>query len=139
MAFTPHRRLVRARALRYEQTAAERRLWGYLSDPRQIGAKFVRQHPIGPYVADFVCREQRLIVEVDGGTYWSEEQVAHDRRRTAYLEREGYRGVRVSNGSVYHDLDGVLGTIIAALEGRLAYGLPTRAGRACPRSWGAVQ
>jgi very-short-patch-repair endonuclease len=119
VSFVPHRRLVRARKLRREQTPAERRLWGYLRDRRQLNAKFVRQHPIGPYVADFVCREARLIIEVDGGTHWSEDQVEHDQRRTAYLNHEGYRVVRVSNGAVYEDLDDVLGTIIAALEGRL--------------------
>jgi very-short-patch-repair endonuclease len=119
MSFVPHRYLARARSLRREQTPAERRLWGYLRGRRQAGAKLVRQRPIGPYVADFVCREARLIVEVDGGTHWSDEQLEHDRRRTTYLEREGYRVVRVSNGSVYHDIDGVLGTIIAVLEGRL--------------------
>ncbi len=52
--------------LRHDQTEAERRLWLRLRDPRLAGIKFVRRERVGPYVADFCCREARLIIELDG-------------------------------------------------------------------------
>jgi very-short-patch-repair endonuclease len=58
----------RARRLRHNSTDAERRLWYRLRSRQIDGYKFVRQEPIGPYVADFVCRERRLVVELDGGS-----------------------------------------------------------------------
>ena len=56
-----------ARQLRKNATRAERKLWHYLRFRSLGGFEFVRQEPIGPYVVDFVCREQRLVIEVDGG------------------------------------------------------------------------
>ena len=106
----------RARGLRREQTEAERRLWRKLRDRRLGGFKFVRQEPIGPFVADFVCRERALILEVDGATHSTDKEVASDARRTAFLEREGYRVLRATNAGVYENLDGVLETILAALN-----------------------
>jgi very-short-patch-repair endonuclease len=79
----------------------------------------VRQEPTGPFVADFVCREARLVVEVDGATHSTDEEVAHDRRRAAYLASQGYRVVRVGNDDVYQRLDDVLATILAGLKGDL--------------------
>jgi very-short-patch-repair endonuclease len=106
----------RARGLRREQTEAERRLWRKLRDRRLGGFKFVRQEPIGPFVADFVCRERALILEVDGATHSTDKEVASDAWRTAFLEREGYRVLRATNAEVYENLDGVLETILAALS-----------------------
>ena len=61
------KRASRARSLRQSQTQAEAALWRQLRGRQVGGCKFVRQEPIGPYFVDFVCRERRLIVEVDGG------------------------------------------------------------------------
>ena len=61
------------------------------------GFKFSRQVPIGAYIADFVCREQRLIVEVDGATHSTDEELAHDRRRSEFLKSEGYAVIRFQN------------------------------------------
>jgi very-short-patch-repair endonuclease len=72
--------------------------------------------PIGRYFADFVCRERRVIVEVDGGTHSTDAEVASDAKRTSELGREGYRVFRVSNDDVYHNLDGVLDTLLALIE-----------------------
>jgi very-short-patch-repair endonuclease len=77
------------RGLRRRQTDAERRLWARLRDRRLLGAKFVRQEPIGPYVVDFCCRELKLIVELDGGQHAL--CVAYDAGRTDFLEQLGYR------------------------------------------------
>jgi very-short-patch-repair endonuclease len=72
--------------------------------------------PIGRYFADFVCRERRVIVEVDGGTHSTDAEVASDAKRTSELGREGYRVFRVSNDDVYHNLDGVPDTLLALIE-----------------------
>ena len=119
MSYTPRKLIGRARALRRQHGSAEVRLWSRLRDRRLAGLKFVRQEPVGPFVTDFVCREARLVVEVDGATHSSDEEVAYDRRRDAYLRSVGYRLVRINNGDVYHRLDEVLATIMAAVEGKL--------------------
>jgi very-short-patch-repair endonuclease len=59
----------RARRLRRHSTDAERKLWNHLRSRAINGFKFVRQEPIGPYVVDFICRERRLVTEVDGGQH----------------------------------------------------------------------
>ena len=82
----------RARALRQNSTRAELKLWK-LPRARQFEhAKFRRQVAIGPYFADFLSYELRLVIEVDGGQH--AERVEEDARRTAYLEREGLRVLR---------------------------------------------
>ena len=73
----------RARQLRNEQTDAEAKLWARLRARQISGVKFRRQHPIGPYVADFCCVELRLIIEIDGGQH--AEKMQSDQRRTAVL------------------------------------------------------
>jgi very-short-patch-repair endonuclease len=116
MSVTPRRTTRRARSLRRAPSEAEKRLWGFLRDRRLNDFKFVRQAPLGPYFADFLCRDRRLIVEVDGVTHGEDHQVAHDARRTRYLESQGYRVLRVWNIEVFTNLDGVLTTILMALE-----------------------
>ncbi len=95
MPFTQRKSLRRARGLRREQTEAEKKLWGYLRDRRLNGHKFVRQEPVGPYFADFLCRERRLIVEVDGATHSGVDEIASDDRRTRFLESKGYQVLRI--------------------------------------------
>jgi very-short-patch-repair endonuclease len=86
---------------------AEALLWTFIRRRAMNGAKFRRQHPIGHYMADFACIQARLVVEVDGATHWTPEQLAHDAQRTRYLESEGWRVLRVTNADVYENLDGV--------------------------------
>ena len=116
MSVTPRRTTRRAQLLRKTPSEAEKRLWGFLRDRRLNDFKFVRQAPLGPYFADFLCRERKLIVEVDGVTHGDDHQVAHDARRTRYLESQGYRVLRVWNIEVFTNLDGVLTTILMALD-----------------------
>lgn len=106
----------RARALRSQSAAAEDRLWQELRSRRLGGFKFVRQAPIGSYFADFACRERKLIVEVDGATHGSDEELAADRKRTAALATMGYRVFRVTNEDVARNLDGTLESILHELE-----------------------
>ena len=102
----------RARTLRQAETASEQRLWHALRNRKLCGLKFVRQLPIGPYVADFACREERLIVEVDGATHSTEDEVAYDAAREAFLRHKGWHVLRVWNDDVLRRLDGVLETIL---------------------------
>ena len=83
-------------------------MWSNLRGRRLQSFKFVRQEPIGPYIVDFLCREARLIVEVDGATHSEDREVAYDRRWEAYLKREGYRIIRVLNNDVYTHINDVL-------------------------------
>jgi very-short-patch-repair endonuclease len=122
----------RARGLRQSQTPAEARLWSKLRNRGLAGYKFGRQEPIGPYFADFLCRERALIVEVDGATHSTAEELAHDARRTEFLEEKGYTVLRVLNPEVMTELDGVLETILLALEQRRAAGLIPQAPRPGP-------
>ena len=101
------------RKLRLQQTDAERKLWFALRDRRLGGHKFVRQEAIGPCIADFVCRAKNLIIEVDGGQH---SENARDAERDAYLVREGYRVLRFWNNDVLTNREGVLLTILEALE-----------------------
>ena len=103
----------RARSLRRRSTRAEWVLWLALRDRRLAGLKFARQQPIGLYFVDFVCREQRLIIEVDGGQH---ADSASDRRRDAYLNSLGYLIVRVWNNEVLGNLDGVLQMLASELK-----------------------
>ena len=113
----PPKATVRARALRKGDNLAEGRLWNELKDRRLNGHKFVRQFPIGPYFADFLCRQRRLVVEVDGSQHFGSK---HDRRRDEYMRQEGYSVLRFWNVDVLKDTKSVLETILAALEGQLA-------------------
>ena len=92
-----------ARGLRKQPTEAERRLWQLLRR-RGFGARFSRQVPIGPFVVDFACHEQRLVVEVDGGEHADNPS---DVRRTAWLAGAGYRVVRFWNDEVLANPEGV--------------------------------
>jgi very-short-patch-repair endonuclease len=107
-------RLSNARRLRREMTAPETMLWRSLRN-RGIAAKFRRQVPIGPYVADFACVAARLVVELDGRPHESAQRQEHDRYRDAWLARQGWRVLRVPNDIVIGGGDIVIGRIRAAL------------------------
>ncbi|MDQ2702309.1 MAG: endonuclease domain-containing protein [Pseudomonadota bacterium] len=105
----------RARQLRRDQTEVERRLWYLLRDRRLEGFKFRRQHPIGPYFADFACVSGRLVIEADGGQHV--ERAGYDQVRTAYLEARGFRVRRFWNHEVLQARDAVLEEVLRALLG----------------------
>lgn len=104
-----------ARRLRKDETIAEKRLWEQLRGRTLEGRKFVRQAPVGPYIADFVCREAKLAVEADGATHSTPDELASDRARTQYLEAEGYHVLRFQNDEIINGMDEVLNIIRSAL------------------------
>jgi very-short-patch-repair endonuclease len=110
-------RSARAQTLRAKSTEAEKKLWRRLRDRRLGGAKFVRQAPIGPYYADFVCRACKLIVEIDGSQHVDSD---YDDKRDATLVALGYCVLQFWNAEVLHSIDDACATIVAAVEGRLA-------------------
>jgi adenine-specific DNA-methyltransferase len=78
------------------------------------GHKFRRQYPIGPYIADFVCLERRLVVEVDGGQHM--ERVTEDERRTGFIEAHGFKVLRFWSHDVLQDIEAVLDVILSELQ-----------------------
>ena len=93
-------------------TDAERKLWMQLRDRRMAGFKFVRQEPIGPYIADFCCREARLIIELDGSQHAASRR---DDVRDAALRDAGYSVLRFWNHEALQHMQSVLDTIYARL------------------------
>lgn len=91
-------------------TEAESLLWEHLKG-KALGAKFRRQHCIGDYIADFVCLGSLLVVEVDGGYHFTEEQISEDEIRTSALNKLGFRVIRFTNEEVLGDIDYVLEVI----------------------------
>lgn len=95
-----------ARTNRKNPTPAETILWQKLLRNRQFhGYKFLRQKPIGPYVADFYCAELKLVIEIDGDSHAAQE--AYDAERTAYLRHQGIHVLRYTNLDVSQQLAGI--------------------------------
>ena len=112
---TPEQR-EHARRLRRQDTASEQRLWAALRGRRLRGLKFVRQLPVGSYVADFACRDRHLIVEVDGATHATDDELAYDAERSTALEAQGWRVFRIWNDDVVRALNDVLEGISRACD-----------------------
>ena len=118
----------KARQLRITMTDAERRLWSALRGRRLKGYKFRRQHPLGPFIVDFACLEERLVIEADGGQHADSND---DQRRTAWLERWGWRVVRFWNNDILANPEGVQDVVLRELEAN-ARGGQTRRPRPSP-------
>ncbi|MBI3957064.1 MAG: DUF559 domain-containing protein [Candidatus Kerfeldbacteria bacterium] len=103
--------------LRRIPSKAEKALWGVLRNRRFFGRKFRRQHGIGPYIVDFFCPKELLILEVDGDTHFSPEQRQYDDARTSFLAKLGLRVIRFRNDEVLEDLEGVLKRLEVILLG----------------------
>jgi very-short-patch-repair endonuclease len=112
-----------ARSLRKSLTDAERLLWSELRGHRLNGAGFRRQVPIENYIADFMCHAALLVIELDGGQHFSDDQEQADAARSAVIEGKGYRVLRFSNHDVMTNRAGVLETIATTIEA----GAPTLA------------
>ena len=111
----PPQLLQRCRELRQTATDAERLLWGLIRDRQLCGARFRRQHPVGPFILDFYCHEAKLAIELDGGVHTDPEQAHRDAERAKALEVEGIRVLRFWNHEVFTDIEGVLAAIEKAL------------------------
>jgi len=105
--------LARAKAMRGNPTPTEAAMWRILRAKQFEQVKFARQVVIAPYIADFVARSRKLIIEIDGDTHALCE--AKDARRTAWLEKRGYRVIRFTNFEVSSNLEGVAHAICVAL------------------------
>ena len=102
-----------AKKNRREMTLAEQVMWNYLRALQ--GFHFRRQHPIGDYIADFVCLKKNLVIEIDGGYHNQPNQQQNDEGRTAELERLGYSVIRFTNDAVLSDIQNVMQTIESKL------------------------
>ena len=114
--FFPYRHSLRQRAqsLRREPTRPERKLWyEFLSGLPQ---KFTRQKPLGRYIADFYCSTNRLVIEIDGDTHFSDAAERYDEARTADLGRLGIRVLRFTNADIMQNFDSVCARILSALS-----------------------
>jgi very-short-patch-repair endonuclease len=101
-----------ARRLRQRATPAETKVWALLRT-RPETLKFRRQHPVGPYVADFACAPAKLIIELDGGSHITPAQRQYDANRTAYMQSEGWTVLRFWNPQTHDELDAIVSAIVA--------------------------
>ena len=106
----------RPQQLRTNATEAEQRIWYFLRNRQFEQFKFRRQHSIGVYIVDFVCLEQKLVIELDGGQHT--EQAQYDARRTTALSEKGFRVLRFWNNDVLLNTNAVLETILGELGAR---------------------
>jgi len=114
----PEQPTERSRQLRKNLTEVEQFVWAKLRSRRFAGYKFRRQMPIGPYIADFVCLEARLILELDGGQHMEQKQ--YDMARTQWLQSQGFEVLRFWNHEVLEDWETVEEEIYRRLEARRA-------------------
>lgn len=111
---TPTTSTERARELRGKSTIPERILWGLLRARRLGGLKFRRQVPVGPYVVDFYCAGHQLVVELDGQSH--DGQSESDAKRSAFLELQGLRVIRVTNSELAKNPEGVARFILSQAQ-----------------------
>ena len=110
----------RAKTLRRTLSPPEAALWVRLRERRASGPTFRRQHPIGPYIADFYCPAARLVIEIDGAGHAEAAQIEHDARRDTYMKGLDYHVIRCSAGEVMRDREGVAQGIVDAALALLA-------------------
>jgi very-short-patch-repair endonuclease len=120
------------RRLRSNMTGTETRLWSRLRARQLQGLKFRRQHGIGPYIVDFYCPEQSLIIEVDGDSHADADQILKDRQREKYLQSFGLHVIRYINDDILKNLDGVMEDLAERLSSRSTSPHPSLRRRLCP-------
>ncbi len=96
-----------ARKLRQNQTPQETKIWNILRNNQFYNLKFRRQYPIGNYIVDFVCKEEKIIIEIDGGQHNDDNNIKLDNERTKFLEEKGFRVIRFWNNDIDDNLEGV--------------------------------
>lgn len=102
-----------ARRLRKSETDAERKIWQQLRTRNLNGAKFRRQHPVGPYIVDFICINEKLIIELDGSQHQQDQD--YDTKRTAFLKQAGFRVIRFWDNDVLLNTECVMEAIYDAV------------------------
>ena len=96
-----------ARKLRKNMTPQERKIWSIIKNRQFYGYRFRRQFPIGKYIVDFVCRETKIIIEIDGGQHNEPKDILYDKERTEYLNKSGYTVLRFWNNEIDNNISGV--------------------------------
>ena len=96
-----------SRQLRKNMTPQERKLWYIIRNRQFYGYRFRRQFPFGQYIVDFICREKKIIIEIDGGQHNEIKNILYDNKRTEYLISEGYKVLRFWNNDIDKNIDGV--------------------------------
>ena len=104
------------RRLRSNMTGPETRQWSRLRARQLQGLKFRRQHGIGPYIVDFYCLEQSLVIEVDGDSHADADQILKDQLRGRYFQSLGLHVIRYINDDILKNLDGVLENLAERLS-----------------------
>ncbi len=104
-----------ARKNRKNATLAEQVLWEELRE-KELGVRFLRQHIIGDYIADFIALEVGLIIEVDGSYHSEPQQEEDDERRTRKLKTMGFDVIRFTNEDVLYNTNKVIDDIIQKLQ-----------------------
>ena len=105
-----------AKSMRSNMTKEEAVLWYHLRAKRFMGLKFKRQVLIGDYIVDFACLEKYLIIELDGSKHNEPSNVLLDKKRSEYLNNQGFKVLRIWNNDVNSNIEGVLEAIRFALE-----------------------
>jgi very-short-patch-repair endonuclease len=105
-----------ARALRKRLTPQEVKVWMKLRELKALGFHFRRQAPIGRYIVDFTSLRARIVVEIDGGQHGMHDGIRSDRERDAVLRSQGFRVLRFWNSDVDQNLNGVMESILTALN-----------------------
>ena len=111
------------RTLRNNMSDAEQALWHLLRSRQICGLKFRRQHPFGDYILDFVCLENKLVIEVDGGQHG--ERGEYDEIRTRNLLAAGFRVLRFWNNEVLQEIEEVKERIWRAVQEEQTHPLPS--------------
>jgi very-short-patch-repair endonuclease len=106
----------RRKELRNNSTSAEKLLWSILQHSNLGGYKFRRQHSVGAYILDFYCPSEKLAIELDGASHFTDEAPEYDRRRTAYLNALNIKVLRFLNTDVYGNLNAVCEKILGVLK-----------------------
>lgn len=110
-------------------------MWSKVKNGQLSGLRFRKQHPIGPYIADFYCHELRLVVEIDGPTH-RDDQLAYDERRNRWMNDRGLRVIRITGTEIFRNLDGLLSSITRLAEPTNHTPSPAPAGEGPDRSEG---
>ena len=108
--FTPH-------DLRQRPTVCEHVLWNHLRARQLLGLKFRRQHPLGPFIVDFVCLRKKIVIELDGPIH--SERLAYDQKRDRWLQSQGYTVIRIKNEDLERNRVEVLTMLRAYLMKRV--------------------
>ena len=113
------------RRLRSNMTGPETRLWSRLRARQLQGLKFRRQHGIGPYIVDFYCPEQSLVIEIDGDSHADADQIVRDQLRDQYFQSLGLRVIRYFNNDIVKNLAGILEDLAEKLASGLTSPRPS--------------